>query len=214
MGKILDLFCGGGASSLGYHRAGFEVTGVDVNPNIAKVYPYQFICADALSIIRDKVFIDSFDFIHANLPFPLFPTETDMNLVRVVRDAMLSSGKMFCVMSVLNAPIRRDIVLDGRMFGLKVIRQRAFYFHDEILVMHPHISGNKTLKAKDGELVIVASNSRSRNQKKLNGFNGSIREERLFAMDIDIPMSLAQTNKAIPPAYTKYIGECLMYYMK
>ena len=28
--RLLDLFCGAGGAAVGYHRAGFEVVGVDV----------------------------------------------------------------------------------------------------------------------------------------------------------------------------------------
>jgi site-specific DNA-cytosine methylase len=37
--KLLDLFCGGGGCSMGYSYAGFEVEGVDINPNHEKYYP-------------------------------------------------------------------------------------------------------------------------------------------------------------------------------
>ena len=30
--KLLDLFCGAGGAGMGYHRAGFEVVGVDIKP--------------------------------------------------------------------------------------------------------------------------------------------------------------------------------------
>ena len=30
--KLLDLFCGAGGCSMGYHYAGFEVVGVDIHP--------------------------------------------------------------------------------------------------------------------------------------------------------------------------------------
>ena len=34
--KLLDLFCGAGGASMGYHLAGFEVVGVDIDETQTK----------------------------------------------------------------------------------------------------------------------------------------------------------------------------------
>jgi DNA (cytosine-5)-methyltransferase 1 len=67
--RVLDLFCGAGGASAGYARLGFSVTGVDVAPQAH--YPYRFVQADALAVLRGEVEgVDpsSFDLIHASPP--------------------------------------------------------------------------------------------------------------------------------------------------
>ena len=44
--KLLDLYCKAGGASVGYARAGFEVTGIDIKNQ--KRYPFTFIKAGEL----------------------------------------------------------------------------------------------------------------------------------------------------------------------
>jgi hypothetical protein len=60
--RLLDLFCCAGGAGTGYFRAGFDVVGVDLNPQ--PNYPFAFVQTDALKL--DPKFISTFDAIHTS----------------------------------------------------------------------------------------------------------------------------------------------------
>lgn len=51
--RLLDLYCGAGGCSVGYHRAGFEVVGVDIEPQ--PNYPYALDWFDRVDWVMEKV---------------------------------------------------------------------------------------------------------------------------------------------------------------
>ena len=67
--RLLDLFCGAGGAAMGYHRAGFDVVGVDHQPQPR--YPFQFFRRDALTVLtagEPGLGPSDFDAIHASPP--------------------------------------------------------------------------------------------------------------------------------------------------
>ena len=62
--KVLDLFCGSGGAAKGIVDAGFEILGVDINPQ--SYYPFEFIQRDVFDLPME--FFDEFDWIWASPP--------------------------------------------------------------------------------------------------------------------------------------------------
>jgi DNA (cytosine-5)-methyltransferase 1 len=68
--RLLDLFCCEGGAATGYHRAGFDVVGVDIEPQPR--YPFDFRHGDALlaldKLVHDPEWFGPIDAIHASPP--------------------------------------------------------------------------------------------------------------------------------------------------
>lgn len=207
--KLLDLFCGAGGAGMGYHRAGFDVTGVDINaqPN----YPFKFYQADAVEFLKEHG--HEFDVIHASPPcqahsalgkgtnnnsdeYPDFLADT--------RTILESLGKPYVIENVAGAPLIDPFTLCGEMFGLQVIRHRMFESNVDIAapkhVKHRgRVAGWRHGQHFDGPYFAVYGNG---------GGKGSLEDWRK-AMDMPWCQTKLEIAEAIPPAYTEWIGKQL-----
>ena len=136
--RLLDLYSCAGGAAVGYHRAGFDVVGVDIA--FQKNYPYEFHQGDALDYVAEHG--HEFDAIHASPPCQAFSkTRTLHNsehpdLVAPTREALEATGKPYIIENVVGAPLLDPLVLCGTEFGmtaldvdgvpLKVLRHRLF----------------------------------------------------------------------------------------
>src|SRR5512146_881208 len=120
--RLLDLFCGAGGAAMGYHRACFEVVGVDINPQ--PHYPFEFHQADALTYP-----LDGFDVIHASPPcqdytiaslYHRMNGKTYPDLIEPTRKHLMRSSSVWVMENVPGAPLINPIMLCGSMFGLEV----------------------------------------------------------------------------------------------
>ncbi|MGD0619403.1 MAG: DNA cytosine methyltransferase [Bryobacteraceae bacterium] len=210
--RLLDLFCCAGGAGVGYSRAGFEVVGVDINPQ--PHYPLTFIQDDALTLKRS--FIASFDAIHASPPCQSYSDLAKRNgnadewprLIEPVREMLIRSGLPYIIENVDGAPLLNPVVLCGTMFkGLRVLRHRLFETNFMLLVpphgRHPKCHTFDKRKSHYGKTDDM------RDFVSVNGGgNCSIAAAR-DAMGIDW-MNKGELNEAIPPVYTQFIGKQLM----
>ena len=203
--KLLDLFCGAGGASAGYAAAGFEVHGVDLKHG--KRYPYTYVRADVLDVLRDTNYLDQFDVIHASPPCQTHSitqhlrnaqgkTTNKLDLIPETRAALIASGKPYIIENVPGSRLINPIQLCGSSFGLKVRRHRLF----------------------ESNMALVGSVCDHKSQGRPVGVYGSLNDEipkgGKTAATIDearnaMGISWAiwtELVEAIPPAYTKYLG--------
>lgn len=66
--RLIDLFCGAGGAAMGYHKAGFDIIGVDIAPQ--PNYPFEFIQGDAIYYILEELVEEPWDgrVVHASPP--------------------------------------------------------------------------------------------------------------------------------------------------
>ena len=116
--RLLDLFCGAGGAGMGYHRAGFEVVGVDIKPQPR--YPFEFHQADALTFVAE--YGDRFDAVHASPPCQRFSDLAKRNgnadewpdLIEPLRPILRMIGRPYVIENVEGAPLRDPAMLCGR----------------------------------------------------------------------------------------------------
>lgn len=209
--RLLDLFCCAGGAARGYHDAGFDVVGVDIKPQ--PNYPFEFIQADALAMFV-RPFIEQFTLIHASPPCQnysplkaLSPDKAYPDLIEPTRRALKWSRIPWVMENVMTAPLdkQRSIVLCGEMFGLRTYRHRRFEC-STWLFAPPHPK-HVTLTA-----------TKQRKARWAQGWHVSITGDvgtyvGPEAMGIDW-MSGNELCEAIPPAYTRFIGEQLLSHIQ
>jgi DNA (cytosine-5)-methyltransferase 1 len=202
--RLLDLFCGAGGAGMGYHRAGFEVVGVDIDPQPR--YPFEFHQADAL-----ECSLDGFDAIHASPPCQQFTAyrrrgdgvgDSYPNLIPPTRERLEAVGVPYVIENVPGAPLRNWVQLCGTSFALDVERHRWFEMSCWAATL-PCAHGRNSPRFPQ------ATNRRNLRRTVEVGVWRIPLPIQHAAMGIDW-MTLEELSEAIPPAYTEYLGAWLL----
>lgn len=227
--RLLDLFCGAGGAAMGYHRAGFEVVGVDLvaQPH----YPFEVFQADAFAMVQDilggcwhenyhksalpgmlPACLGHFDVIHASPPCQDHTSFAPMNkpngsgwMLNAIIERLTPLDVPWIVENVGRADIPASVILCGSMFGLRVRRHRKFVSNMALLQPSCQHQGH--------DFVGVYSDHPQIDRPHPDGFTrkpraGSLKEAQ-EAMGIDWG-DWEAVRQAIPPAYTEFIGRQLI----
>jgi DNA (cytosine-5)-methyltransferase 1 len=213
---LLDLFCGAGGASRGYADAGFDIVGVDINPQPR--YPFTFIQGDALEYLA--VHGQEFVAIHASPPCQRYSAAAAIHnssdkhpaLIEPTREALIDLGKPWVIENVQRAPLRSPITLCGSMFGLGVRRHRLFESSFSLPQLpcgshadwYASVFGKRCVGRQRCTGAVTGSGKRTQTWEKFD--NELAVASR--AMGIDW-MNLREMGESIPPAYTQWIGERL-----
>lgn len=193
---MLDLFCKAGGASFGYHLAGFEVVGVDIEPQ--KNYPFEFHCADALTFP-----LDGFDLLAGSPPCQSFSNAQRIQnrehpeLIEPIRERFIESGIPYVIENVVGAPLINPTLLCGEMFGIENYRHRLFETSFPLpLMLHPehiHPQAKMGRMPKKGEYIQAVGN-----------FAGVDIARQALGVHW---MTRDEIRESIPPVFTKFIGE-------
>lgn len=209
--KLLDAYSCQGGAGMGYHLAGFDVVGVDLEPQPR--YPFEFHQGDALAFIRDHG--HEFDAIHASPPchdHSALKTRTGKDhgtgwLLDATIEALAALDKPHVVENVEGADMVTNVVLCGSMFGLgahardgrrRILkRHRRFLTTAYVLTPPDQCAGHPV-----GGVYGNSGGTSGRGYKFTT-------PEAAEAMGIDW-MTGKGLSQAIPPAYTEFLGGGLL----
>lgn len=231
--RLLDLFCCEGGAAVGYDRAGFDVVGVDINPQPR--YPFEFHQGDALTFLIQHG--HEFDVVHASPPCQGYTIATAGNptarakhqrLIAATRELLIVTGRPWVIENVelAKSQMQEPTLLCGRMFGLGAEDEDGMPL---VLDRHRLFESNIPLEApahpKHGTEQVAGVYGGSRRSSKPNatpaddrysaryerrgGYVPRSKRVQQALLGIDW-MTVKGMQESLPPVYTEHVGTQLM----
>ena len=200
--RLLDLFCCQGGAGKGYDDAGFDVTGIDKDPQPR--YPFRFVQADAIAYVLEHG--AEFDFIHASPPCQhdtecqRIRSNNHPDLIAPTRTALEKTGRPWVMENVKGAvpKLRAPVMLCGQMFRLANYRHRYFETGGGFTLEQPGHPAHLVPPAKMGRPVPPGHYGQ---------FVGNFSGVPLARRVLGVPwMNRDGIRECIPPAYAHHIG--------
>lgn len=205
---------------MGFHMAGFDVEGFDIQPQ--RNYPFRFHLGDAL-LLNPRKLRQRFDAIALSPPCLGYTMlhhrhrhKEYERLIPLARELAEATGLPYIIENVEGAAseLIEPIRLCGSSFGLRVRRHRLFEVNFAELIP-PRCDHSWQDRDKVYELIVMPSRGGTRmvGSVPVHGTNQLRNMDNHFAaavaMGIDW-MTKPELNQAIPPVYTYWLGRQLM----
>lgn len=208
--EVLDIFCCQGGATNGYQRAGFRVTGVDIDPQ-PRYCGDGFVQADAVAFLCENAewIRRTFRAVHASPPCQRYSAcqriqgREHPDLIGPTREVLEYVGLPYVIENVENArpELINPVTLCGTMFGLRTYRHRLFEAGGGLVLEQPAHPVHAAPTAKMGRPI-----GEGEFYHAVGNFSGVslVRE--------DMGMGWANRDglrEAIPPVYAQWVGERL-----
>lgn len=218
--RLLDLYSCAGGAAMGYHRAGWDVVGVDIvrQPR----YPFEFHQGDALDFLAAHW--QDFDAVHASPPCQRHSAGTRAvdrdrypDLVGPTRALLDYFGLPYVLENVVGAPLHDPVMLCGRQFGLTAEDTDGVVLHldrHRLFETSWGYQGPPTCLPHDRSLQVGGSYGGARRDKhearhvRGGGYVPSFDVQKAL-LGIDW-MTERELYQALPPVYTEAVGRALL----
>ena len=184
---------------MGYHLAGFEVVGVDRNPQ--PHFPFEFYQADAMTYP-----LEGFDAIHASPPCQGYTVARHIQgrehpmLIEPLRERL--QGTIYIIENVPGAPLQSPLMLCGSMFNLALpdrgYLRRHRLFESNVPLVAPGLCDHQ------GQALTIFGGGAHKGRAQ-----DTTAEERRQLMGMPWA-TRSEIAEAIPPVYTRWFGAQLL----
>ena len=215
---LVDAFCCRGGGAMGYHLAGWDILGIDLEPQ--PLYPFRFVQGDVLEVLERIVAERRPVGVHASPPCQAFTVygnnaahvrDDHPNLIPATRALLRRVGLPYVIENVPPRKGTPDHLIDpvricGTGLGIRVRRHRLFETNWPL-------EGVACDHGRFKDRPFPGSSNRPNGRTVLNV--GEYRvplsvQRRVMGM----PWSdLYGISQAIPPAYTEHIGRQLLAWL-
>jgi len=204
-----------GGSAKGFEKYTDSIVGIDISPQ--SYYPYEFVQSDVFDLPME--FFEDFDFIWSSPPCQAYCYGTKWkrnegkeypDLADKTRQLLKNTGKPFVMENVPGSPLRKDLILCGDMWDMKIIRHRIFEIEGFHVPQLKHRKHKGFVGSGEKIGVFNASKQRKRfikNNPKytIAGHQDGTLKQWQDAMEINWVKDKSHLSQCVPPRYSEYI---------